>query len=235
MSQPIIKSSSILIVEDDEMVVETIQRVLTREDFTTYVSSTGANAIDVCREEQPDIVLLDIELPDMDGWEVCRSIRTFSSAYVIMLTGRRAEDDKLASFDHGADDYVTKPFSSKELVARIHSQLRRPRVMKTPATALRSFGSLTIDPASRRVVYRDSTIPLTKTEFGLLERLTRTSGEAVSREDLIRDVWGTKWSDDDRLLDVHMHNLRRKLEKSGMPPKSIETVRGLGFRFAFVF
>jgi DNA-binding response OmpR family regulator len=195
----------------------------------------------VAREVDPDVVVLDLGLPGIDGLEVCRQLRTFSDAYVVMLTARDTEMDTIVGLSVGADDYITKPFSPRELVARIRAMLRRPRTAAaTPgATAAdaqmppaRLFGPLSIELASRQVFLEGDLIPLTRTEFDILAALSSRPGAVWSRRQLIDAVWGEPWVGNDHLVDVHVGHLRRKLGDDPADPRFVFTVRGVGYRMA---
>jgi DNA-binding response OmpR family regulator len=200
------------------------------------VCHTGAEALAVAREVDPDVVVLDLGLPGIDGLEVCRQLRTFSDAYVVMLTARDTEMDTIVGLSVGADDYVTKPFSPRELVARIRAMLRRPRaaaaapVRHTEQSPPRVFGPLSIDVASRQVFLDGELIPLTRTEFDILAALSSRPGVVWSRRQLIETVWGETWVGNDHLVDVHVGHLRHKLADDPADPRFVFTVRGVGYR-----
>jgi DNA-binding response OmpR family regulator len=180
----------------------------------------------------PDVVVLDLGLPSLDGVEVCRQLRTFSDAYVVMLTARTDEVDTLIGLSVGADDYVTKPFSPRELMARIQAMLRRPRALAggPGAPATRTFGALVVDPEGRDVWVHGEPVALTRTEFDLLEALSARPRMAFSREQLIETVWGASWVGDEHLVDVHIGHLRRKLGDDPAEGRYVRTVRGVGYR-----
>ena len=203
------------------------------------VCHTGAQALAVAREVDPDVVVLDLGLPGLDGLEVCRQLRTFSDAYVVMLTARDTELDTIVGLSVGADDYITKPFSPRELVARIRAMLRRPRTPAPPTPtpgageqlpAARCFGPLSIEVASRQVFLDRDPIPLTRTEFDILATLSSRPGVVWSRRQLIDAVWGEPWVGNDHLVDVHIGHLRRKLGDDPTEPRFVFTVRGVGYR-----
>ena len=220
-----------LVVDDEPPLVQVVGGYLEREGFDVVTAPDGETAVALARDTIPDVVVLDLMLPGMDGIEVCRRIRTFSDAYVIMLTARRDEVDKLVGLSVGADDYLTKPFSPRELVARIRAMLRRPRA-GGPAEArpLRRFGALEIDPAGREVRIGGTEVELTKVEFDLLDALSAEPRVAFSRRRLTERVWGGDWYGDDHVVDVHIANLRRKLGDEAARPRYIRTVRGVGYR-----
>lgn len=218
----------ILVVEDEHVLAGTVVNYLGRAGFDAQAVHTGPEAVAVAREWNPDVVVLDLGLPGIDGMEVCRRLRTFSTCYVIILTARVEEEDTLEGLAAGADDYMSKPFSVRELVARIQAQLRRPR---TPGVAAdRIFGDLAIDPAARQVKVGRLAVELTATEFDLLDALSAEPRLAHSRRQLIDAIWGENWVGDEQLVDVHIGNLRRKLGDPAANPRYITTVRGHGYR-----
>jgi DNA-binding response OmpR family regulator len=206
---------------------------LQREGFEVHLCHDGLDAVALAREVDPDIVVLDLGLPGQDGLEVCRQLRTFSDAYVVMLTARSDEVDTLIGLSVGADDYLTKPFSPRELVARLRAMLRRPRPIGQvgPDTdGMRVFGTLTIDPTGRDVWLDGEPIALTRTEFDLLAVLSERPRMAYSRRQLIDNVWGQAWVGDEHLVDVHIGHLRRKLGDEANASRFVRTVRGVGYR-----
>jgi DNA-binding response OmpR family regulator len=222
-----------LVVDDEAPLADVVASYLQRDHFDVTVCHTGAEALSVAREVDPDVVVLDLGLPGIDGLEVCRQLRTFSDAYVVMLTARDTEMDTIVGLSVGADDYVTKPFSPRELVARIRAMLRRPRTVGAAAEAVlpaRVFGPLSIDVASRQVFLDGVPIALTRTEFDLLAALSSRPGVVWSRRQLIETVWGEPWVGNDHLVDVHVGHLRRKLGDDPAEPRFVFTVRGVGYR-----
>jgi DNA-binding response OmpR family regulator len=228
-----------LVVDDEEPLAEVVASYLERENFEVTVCHTGVDALAVARQVDPDVVVLDLGLPGIDGLEVCRQLRTFSDAYVVMLTARDTEVDTIVGLSVGADDYVTKPFSPRELVARIRAMLRRPRSVSTPVVAgagasgelpPRVFGPLSIDVPSRQVFLGSEPIPLTRTEFDILAALSSRPGVVWSRRQLIDAVWGEPWVGNDHLVDVHIGHLRRKLGDNPAEPRFVLTLRGVGYR-----
>lgn len=221
-----------LIVEDEVQTSAFLKHVLERERFDVLVAEDGETALEVCATNDPDIVLLDYELPGISGQETCRVMRSMTDAYIVMLTGRDDEVDKVISLSLGADDYVIKPFSHRELVARMYSLLRRPRTKQPGASSgsARSFGEVVIDIASRVVLIDGEDLQLTRTEFDLLDVLTVDAGKVVSRSDLLKRVWRTDWDGGDHLIDAHVHNLRKKLASRGAG-RYLRTVRGVGYKF----
>lgn len=222
-----------LVVEDDAHMAALVGSYLEREGFEVTLSHDGLDAVQRAREVDPDIVVLDLGLPGQDGVEVCRQLRTFSDAYVVMLTARTDEVDTLIGLSIGADDYMTKPFSPRELVARLRAMLRRPRPFggAGPDNAnVRRFGSLAIDLVGRDVWLEQEPIPLTRTEFDVLAALSERPRMAFSRRQLVDVVWGETWVGDEHLVDVHIGHLRRKLGDDASEPRFIRTVRGVGYR-----
>ena len=215
----------ILVVDDEPPIVELVRGYLAREGWSVVVAEDGAAALVAARRERPDVVVLDLMLPGLDGIEVCRQLRTFSDALVIMLTAKSEEVDKLVGLAVGADDYLAKPFSPRELVARIKALLRRSRASARPVPGL------DLD-LSRRIARVDGqAVELTRTEFDILASLWRDPGAVVDRPTLLASVWGPGYNDD-HLVDVHVANLRRKLGDSVERPRFVETVRGVGYRLA---
>ncbi len=225
-----------LVVDDERPLAEVVASYLEREQFEAVVAGNGVDAIAVARDFDPDVVILDLGLPGIDGLEVCRQLRTFSDAYVVMLTARDTELDTVLGLTVGADDYITKPFSPRELVARIRAMLRRPRVVSagTPAgfdaAPPRRFGALSIDVAAREVRIDDELILLTRTEFDILEALSGRPGIVLSRRQLLEIVRDGPWVGNEHLVDVHIGHLRRKLGDDATRPRYITTVRGVGYR-----
>ena len=224
----------VLVVEDEPDLAAVIGAYLRGETFDVEIAGTGPDAVDMARTLNPDLVVLDIMLPGFDGLEVCRRIRTFTDCYVIMLTARDDEIDKIIGLGVGADDYLVKPFSPRELTARIRAMLRRPRgIGESPsATSSRQFGALRIDPDSRKVWLDDDELELTRTEFDLLDTLTAQPKRAFTRRQLIDAVWGSEWYGDEHIVDVHVGHLRKKLDDDATSPRYIRTVRGVGYGMA---
>jgi DNA-binding response OmpR family regulator len=229
-------SARVLVVDDERSLAKVLASYLEREGHQVECVFDGPAALAVARQRQPDLVVLDLGLPGMDGVEVCRQLRTFSDCYVVMLTARADEVDKLVGLGVGADDYVTKPFSPRELVARVRAMLRRPRTGKDAGPARpaeeppRRFGPLRIDPAAREVHVDGEPVELTRTEFDLLAAMSARPKLAFTRRQLIAAVWGETWVGDEHLVDVHIGHLRRKLGDDPAAPRFIRTVRGVGYR-----
>jgi DNA-binding response OmpR family regulator len=220
---------SALLVEDSPEFVAMVQRLLEREGFAVSVAGTGERGLALARSVRPELVVLDISLPDTDGFEVCRDLREFSDAYILMLSARDEEIDKVLGLTVGADDYVTKPFSPRELTARIKAMRRRPRV--APVADLRDFGDIVVDPGAREVSVDGDVVELTRIEFDIIDLLTGAPRQTFTREQLLERVWGESWFGDDHVIDVHVGNLRRKIKESASKPRHLKTVRGVGYRF----
>lgn len=223
----------VLVVDDEEPLARLVGTYLERDGFEVALAFDGPSGVEQARRLDPDVVVLDLGLPGIDGLEVCREVRTFSDCYVIMLTARTDEVDKLVGLSVGADDYMTKPFSPRELLARVHVMLRRPRVTGRAAQTERPplrFGPLAIDLAGREVFLDETRVDLTRTEFNLLTTLASRPRMAFSRRQLIDAVWGADWLGDEHLVDVHVGHLRRKLGDEAMDPRFVRTVRGVGYR-----
>ena len=220
----------VLVVEDDETILDLVRSYLTKEGFQVETARDGSIGLAKARAFRPDVVVLDIMLPGLDGIEVLRQLRQESSVYVLLLTAKAEETDKVIGLSVGADDYVTKPFSPRELVARIRAMLRRSRGGEEQPRPL-TFRHLRIDP-SRREVWRDEQpVELTTLEFNLLYVLASYPGHVLTREQLIQRIWGPDYFGDDRIIDVHVKALRRKLGDHAGRPRLIMTVRGVGYKF----
>ena len=222
----------VLVVDDEPPLVRIVTGYLEREGFEVIAAGDGERAVELARRDHPDVIVLDLMLPGVDGVEACRRIRTFSDAYVVMLTARSEEVDTLIGLSMGADDYITKPFSPRELVARIRAMLRRPRATAGDAGAgpARRFGELVVDPAAREARVADRAVELTRLEFDLLDALSERPRVALSRRQLLERVWGEGWYGDEHVVDVHVANLRRKLGDDAQRPRYVRTVRGVGYR-----
>jgi DNA-binding response OmpR family regulator len=222
-----------MVVEDEQELARVLGGYLERDGFDVTRVDAGRRAVASAREVDPDVIVLDLGLPGLDGIEVCRQVRTFSDAYVVMLTARSDEVDKLIGLSVGADDYMTKPFSPRELMARLQAMLRRPRAVEATHDAsgdVRTFGSLRVDPLGREVWLGDEPVSLTRTEFDLLAALSGRPRMALSRRQLIENVWGPAWVGDEHLVDVHEGHLRRKLGDDAAHGRYVRTVRGVGYR-----
>jgi DNA-binding response OmpR family regulator len=220
-----------LVVEDEEHLARLVADYLGREGFATDIALDGERAVELAQAAEPDVVILDVMLPGIDGMEVCRRLRTFTDAYVIMLTARAEEVDKLIGLAVGADDYLTKPFSPRELIARVKAMMRRARVPRAAKDdELRRFGDLTIDPAAREAAIAGQPVELTRLEFDLLGVLSGRPRVVFSRRQLVAQVWGETWFGDEHIVDVHIVRLRRKLGDDASSPRYVQTVRGVGYR-----
>jgi DNA-binding response OmpR family regulator len=219
-----------LVVDDETSLVRAVAGYLNHEGYTVDTAADGEEALAAARAAPPDVVVLDLMLPGIDGIEVCRQLRTFTDAYIIMLTARVEEVDKLVGLSVGADDYLTKPFSPRELVARVKAMLRRPRATGASSAPVRRIGSLTIDPQAREVHAAGVPVDLTRTEFDILDALSARPRMVFTRTQLVESVWGEGWVGDDHLVDVHIGHLRRKLGDDPSDPRYILTVRGVGYR-----
>ncbi|WHM35660.1 response regulator transcription factor [Streptomyces sp. BPTC-684] len=221
--------SRILVVDDDPTVAEVVTGYLERAGYEVEHVGDGPAALRAAGARRPDLVVLDLMLPGMDGLEVCRTLRSAGPVPVIMLTARGDEDDRVLGLEIGADDYVTKPFSPRELVLRVDSVLRRSRAAARPGPPVRHAG-LVLDPAARRAVKQGAELALTLREFDLLAYLMGHPGEAVTRERLMREVWGWEFGDLSTVT-VHVRRLRGKVEDDPAKPRLIQTVWGVGYRF----
>ena len=220
----------ILLVDDEPAIVETVRAYLEAEGYTVQTASDAPEALTLARRLHPDVIVLDLMLPGLDGLEVLRRLRQVSDVYVLLLTAKTHETDKVVGLTMGADDYVTKPFSPRELVARVKALLRRGRSGGTSDAAL-VFHRLRLDPQARRVWKDAAPVELTTLEFDLLYALARYRGRVLSREQLIEQVWGYDYYGEDWVVDVHLGRIRKKLEEDAATPRLIVTVRGAGYRF----
>lgn len=218
-----------LIVEDAVEIQELVTSLLREQGFDVRAAADGQRGIETASAFEPDLVVLDLSLPDMDGIQVCQRLRAFSEAFVLMLTAKDDEIDKVLGLSVGADDYMTKPFSPRELVARVQALFRRARAA-APASRERVFGDLVIDPDAREVRIGEAVAELTRIEFDLLDTLSASPRLAFTRRQLQEAVWGEEWYGDDHAVDVHVSNLRRKIEPDPRAPRYVKTVRGVGYR-----
>lgn len=224
----------ILVVDDEPQIARLIQMYLEREGFATSTAGTGADALERVANSKPVLVVLDIMLPDIDGWEVCREIRRTSDVPIIMLTARESGEDKIVGLELGADDYVTKPFVPRELVARIKAILRRAGRHADAGgldANVMDFGELTIDMDRREVRLGGELLQLRAKEYDLLTELARRPGIVFTREQLLQRVWGYDFFGDSGTIDVHVRRLRAKLNDDSSQPRFIETVWGVGYKF----
>lgn len=233
-------SEKILIVEDEISIQETLAYNLKKQGYDVFVADDGQTALEIIRKTKPDLILLDIMLPGMDGFEVCRKIRTEFSTPVLMLTARDDEIDRVVGLEVGADDYLTKPFSMRELIARVKAMLRRVHIIreelktiqqKDDLSSILEFGNLKIDYGRREVRINDRPINLKPKEFELLFYLIKHKNQVLTRDHILESVWGWEYIGDSRTVDVHVRWLREKIEDDPSTPKKIITVRGTGYRF----
>ncbi len=228
----------ILVVEDEQALRETLVYNLERQKYTVIACADGESAVKIAREEKPDLLILDLMLPKLDGFEICRILRPEMNAPILMLTARDDEIDKVLGLELGADDYITKPFSMRELLARVKAQLRRVRLIRqetagdeaTPHETIQ-LGDLNLDLARREVQKDGKNLTLKPKEFELLVYFARHKGRLVSRDQILEQVWGWDFSGESRTVDVHVSWLREKIEKNPAKPERIVTVRGAGYRF----
>ena len=225
-----VKTHKILVVDDEERIRSLVGSYLRAEGFEVDEATTGEEAVAKTRSSHPDLVILDVRLPGIDGFEALREIRRDTDVYVIMLTARTEEADKLIGLTVGADDYVTKPFSPRELVARVKAVLRRGRQPRSDDDELLRFQDLEVDLARREARRDGEPVELTALEFDLLAALASAPGRVFTRRQLIERVWGWDFFGDERVVDVHIRNLRRALGDSAEKPRFIGTVRGVGYK-----
>ncbi len=223
-------NAKILIVDDEPAIINSVRAYLESENFLVHTATDGNAALKSARAFAPDLIVLDVMLPGIDGIEVLRRLRQESNVYVLMLTARAEETDKLIGLSVGADDYLTKPFSPRELVARIKAILRRGRDTINTNSSL-TFRRLRVDPGSRQAWKDNQLIDLTPIEFDILHTLARHRGRVLSREQLIEQVWGNDYYGDERVADVHIGRVRKKIEDDPANPTLIVTARGAGYRF----
>lgn len=224
---------TVLLVEDDESIAEPLIFGLQREGLTVLHAANAANGLALARSNNPDVILLDVMLPDSDGFSLCRTIRRESTAPILMLTARGQEMDRVMGLELGADDYIVKPFSFRELVARVRAALRRRELDRgaVPGVARITIGDVCLDRVARQLWKRERAVELSRREFDLLLVLMENLGQALSRQDLLDRVWGESWIGNPRTLDVHVRWLREKIEEDAAAPRYIQTVRGYGYRF----
>ncbi len=223
--------AKILVVDDDKKIVELVTLYLKKDGYHVLTAYDGQQAIELARRKQPDLVVLDLMLPQVDGMDVCRILRAESPLPIIMLTGRSTDDDKLEGLDLGADDYVTKPFNPRELLARIRAVLRRTAGKEESGPTEVCFGDMVMDFVRHEVRANEQVVNLTPTEFRLLETLVKEPGRAFSRLDLLEQAFGYDYEGLERTIDVHIMNLRKKIEPEPGHPRYVVTVPGLGYRF----
>ena len=222
---------SVLIVDDDVKLVELLQLYFQKDGFVVFTANDGLTALKIARDKGPDILVLDLMLPGMDGWDICRTLRRDSEVPILMLTARDEESDRLVGLEIGADDYVTKPFSPKEVVARVKAILRRTKRITVKTEPVR-MGDVTMDLEQYQVTKGGQPLELTPTEFKMLELLAANPGRVFSRLQIVEQTQGYSFEGYERTVDAHIKNLRRKIEDNPKEPIYIQTVYGVGYRMA---
>jgi DNA-binding response OmpR family regulator len=224
----------VLIVDDENALAHILGSYLVKGGYEVHYAADGPSSVQAARGLDPEVILLDLGLPGFDGIEVCRQVRTFSDCYILMLTARDDETDRIIGLGVGADDYIGKPFSPREVVARVSAVLRRPRLSRATSADIspeeRQFGDIRIDPALREVWVGDRQLNLTRTEFDILDVLSSNPRTTLTRRQIIDRVWNSEWVGDDHVVNVHVANLRRKLGDDPIEPLYLLTVRGVGYR-----
>jgi len=226
--------TTILLVDDEKMITGPLVHALQQKGYEVLVAHNGRNGLNLALTENPDVVVLDILMPEMDGWEVCKALRQKSTVPILMLTALGDEVDRILGLELGADDYLTKPFSTRELIARLRALLRRVEFdqQQSQASDLLSVGSIRMELNTRRVYKGSEELQLRHKEFEMLVLLLSRPGDVITRAEFFDKVWGTDWLGDTRTLDVHMRWLREKIEADPSQPRLLQTVRGTGYRFA---
>ena len=224
--------TKVLVVEDEPTLLEMLRYNLSKEGYQVLTAADGLQAIEAATRERPDLVILDIMLPKLDGFEVCRHLRREMTTPILMLTAKESEVDKVVGLELGADDYMTKPFSMRELMARVRAMLRRAAMAPAPGpkVAVLRIGDLEIDPARHQAALSGATVDLNRKEFDLLVFLAQNKGQVFSREQLLDKVWGYDYAGDTRTVDVHVSWLRQKIEADPRHPRRLLTVRGVGYK-----
>ena len=224
----------IVIIDDEPWVHEVVRGYLEREGYIVYSASTGAEGLELANRKEPDLLVLDLMLPDVSGEQICRQVRSQSDVAILMLTAKAHEDERIAGLELGADDYLTKPFSPRELVARVKAILRRAETADTPLVAQLSFdeGRLQVDTTRHEVLLDGAPVPLTPSEYKLLVTLARYPGRVYSRLELVSRIQGHDHAGYERTIDVHVKNLRKKIEVDPRTPRYVQTVQGVGYRLA---
>lgn len=225
--------TSVLLVDDEKMITDPLVRALTQVGYQVMVANNGRDGLTLAREKQPDVVVLDVMMPQMDGWDVCRALRQDSTVPILMLTALGDEVDRILGLELGADDYLTKPFSTRELIARLKALLRRVELDRRQQTAGDPIiaANLRLELNTHRAFKDGQELMLRQKEYDLLTLLLSRPGEVITRAEFFDQVWGTDWLGDTRTLDVHIRWLREKIEVDPSRPRLIQTVRGLGYRF----
>ncbi|MCY7407913.1 MAG: response regulator transcription factor [Alkalinema sp. CAN_BIN05] len=223
--------AKILVVDDESAIRNLIYRFLGKQDYLVESAEDGKSALAMFESFNPDLVILDVNLPDVTGYSLCQEMQTRTNVFILMLTSRTDESDKVRAFSQGADDYITKPFSLVELGARIGAILKRQRTVITAEQQCLVFSNLVIDPVRREVKLNEDLVPLTALEFDLLHFLASNPGRVWRRSDLIHQVWDYEYVGDQRVVDVHIGQIRKKIEIDTSQPALIQTVRGVGYKF----
>ena len=226
-------NEKILVVDDEENIAELISYNLSSNGYKVITANNGIDAVKIAIEEKPSLILLDLMIPGKDGYDVCKEVRSnneIRNTPIIMLTAKSEELDKILGLELGADDYITKPFSVRELLARVKAVLRRFSIVEPESNVL-VFGDLTADFDKREILVKDKKLELTLKEFELLEILIRNKGKILTRDTLLDKIWGYEYIGETRTVDVHIRYLRKKIEADDKNPKLIETIRGVGYRF----
>ena len=228
------ESGKIVVIDDEESVRDVVKAYLEKDGFTVYVADNGRDGLALAERRSPDLIVLDLMLPDISGEEICQEVRSRSDVPIVMLTAKASEDERIGGLIAGADDYLVKPFSPRELVARVHAVLRRTKGVETPLVEILRFdeGRLEIDTVKRAVLCDGAPVDLTPNEYKLLLALARYPGRAYSRFELVNRVQGYDYEGYERTIDVHVKNLRKKIEPDPARPRYVETVTGVGYRLA---
>ncbi len=226
--------TKLLLIDDDEMITRPLARTLGESGYQVVVANNGKKGLELAKSEQPDMVILDVLMPEMDGWEVCQALRQSSAVPILMLTALGEEIDRILGLELGADDYLTKPFSTRELKARIKAMLRRVELDRSqiPEADTLTVGELHLELESHQVYKGEQKLTLRLKEFELLRLLMMRQAKVVTRAELFDQIWGTDWLGDTRTLDVHIRWLREKIEQDPSNPQYIQTVRGVGYRIS---
>ncbi len=225
-------SKTILIADNDILATSLLEHTLIQAGFGVVVAYRGQDALKKMETQQPDLVVLDVTLPDLSGWEICQQIRQISTVPIIILSSQGKEADRVLGLEAGADDYLTKPCCCRELLARIKAIFRRIAFARDPQGTLIQIGNVRLDTAAYKVYKQDQALPLRQKEYDLLHTLMSRPGQVISRAELLDLVWGIDWLGDTRTLDVHIRWVREKIEESPSQPRYIQTIRGVGYRFA---
>ena len=225
------KTMHVLLVDDEESITDFVGYALRKEGFAVDIAATGTDAFELASSASYDLYILDIMLPGIDGYELCRRIRTMSQAPILFLSARDKELDKVIGLEIGGDDYLTKPFGLRELLARIHALLRRANLDTKPETSRISVAGVTLDEDAHLAIGEGGPIHLTPREFELLAYLMKNAGKVMSREELLHEAWGWEYLTESKTVDTHIKRLRDKLAEAGNDPHLVETVRGYGYRF----